>query len=83
MIIIEITNVEELIKQYIGSLGARVLHAVTDDEAKIEKIMIEELQNKFKEMGVKANMFSIAGVDMLGNGKIEIPVKVRSSTFMS
>ncbi|ACK70422.1 conserved hypothetical protein [Gloeothece citriformis PCC 7424] len=83
MIIIEITNVEELIKQQIGSFGARVLHAVADDEAKCEKIMIEELQNQFKQMGVKANMFSIAGVDMLGNGKIEIPVKVRSSTFMS
>ncbi|WP_013323402.1 hypothetical protein [Gloeothece verrucosa] len=83
MIIIEITNVEELIKQHIGSLGAKVLHAVADDEAKIEKVMIEELQTNFKKMGVKANMFSVAGVDMLGNGKIEIGIKVRSSTFMS
>lgn len=60
MIIIKITNVEELIKRHIGSLGAKVLHALADDEAKLEKIMIEELQNNFQEMGVKANFTYIS-----------------------
>ena len=86
MIIIEIANVEELVQQKLPlkpKWGAKVLGVVTDEEAQVEKAIIEQLISTFAENGVKAKVFSIAGPDMLGNGKLEIPVKVRSSTFMS
>jgi hypothetical protein len=83
MVIIEITNVEELLSSKIGSFAAKLVHALADDEGKVEKVLIEELQANFEANGIKANMFSINGVDMLGNGKLEIPVHVRSSKMMS
>jgi hypothetical protein len=83
MVIIEITNVEEILSAKIGSLAAKFIHALADDEGKVEQVLIKELQAKFEEMGIKANMFSLTGLDMLGNGKLEVSVNVRSSTMMS
>lgn len=83
MIIIEITNVEELISAKIGPFAARLFRALADDEGKVEQVLMKELQTNFEENGIKANIFSVSGVDMLGNGKIEIPLNVRSSTMMS
>lgn len=83
MVIIEITNVQELLAAKIGSFAAKLVHALADDEGKVEKVLMEELQANFEANGIKANLFSINGLDMLGNGKLEIPVNVRSSTMMS
>lgn len=83
MVIIEITNVEELLAAKFGSFAAKLVHALADDEGKVEKVLMEELQANFEDKGIKANLFSINGLDMLGNGKLEIPVNVRSSTMMS
>ncbi len=82
MVIIEITNVEELISSKIGTFAAKLVHALADDEGKVEKVLIEELQSNFEANGIKANFFSIHGVDMSGSGKLEVPVNVRTSKMM-
>ncbi|MFZ9739697.1 MAG: cytochrome-c oxidase [Prochlorotrichaceae cyanobacterium] len=101
MIIIEITNVEDLVRQQLGGLGSRLLHAMDMDERFVENAIITQIQETFVQNGVKANLFSVSGPDMLGNGKLEVPldfkskdlrlnncrlevpIKVRSSQFMS
>ena len=82
MVIIEITNTEELIGSKIGSFAAKLVHALADDEGKVEKVLIEELQANFEANGIKANFFSVQGLDMLGSGKLEVPVHVRTSKMM-
>jgi hypothetical protein len=82
MVIIEITNVEELLSSKIGSFAAKLVHALADDEGKVEQVLIKELQANFEANGIKAKMFSVTGVDMRGDGRLEIPVHVRSSTIM-
>lgn len=83
MLIIEITNAQELVRQRVGRLAQKLISAVTDEEAQVEKAIIEEIENSFREYGVKANIYSISGIDMLGNGRVEVPVTVRESKFMS
>jgi len=84
MIIIKITNADDVLKQKVGRLAARLIHAVKDDVTpQIEKAVIEELEHAFVEFGIKANFYSVSGPDMLGNGKLEIPVEVHQQKFMS
>jgi len=59
MVIIEITNVEEILSAKIGSFAAKIVQAL------------------------KANLFSVTGLDMLGNGRLEVNVNVRSANMMS
>jgi hypothetical protein len=65
MVIIEITNVEEILSAKIGSFAAKIVQA------------------NFQERGIKANLFSVTGLDMLGNGRLEVNVNVRSANMMS
>jgi hypothetical protein len=83
MVIIEITNVEEILSAKIGSFAAKVVHTLSDDEGQVEQVLMKELQANFQENGIKANIFSVTGLDMLGNGKLEVNVNVRSSVMMS
>lgn len=83
MVIIEITNVEEILSAKIGSFAAKIVHTLADDEGKVEQVLMKELQANFQENGIKANIFSVTGLDMLGNGKLEVNVNVRSSVMMS
>jgi len=57
--------------------------ALADDEGKVEEVLIKELQANFQERGIKANLFSVTGLDMLGNGRLEVNVNVRSANMMS
>jgi hypothetical protein len=83
MLIIEITNAQELVRQRVGRLAQKLISAITDEEAQVEKAIIEEIEQSFRDYGVKANIYSISGLDMLGNGRIEVPVTVHESKFMS
>jgi hypothetical protein len=49
----------------------------------VEEVLIKELQANFQERGIKANLFSVTGLDMLGNGRLEVNVNVRSANMMS
>ncbi len=64
MITIEITNLDELVKEHRGPLSALFGKLVTDVEGEVERIVMTELRNEFEKRGIKANMSSIAGISM-------------------
>lgn len=77
MLVIEVTNAREVVRQRIGRLGGRLIGKVVDAEAQVEKALIQELDSAFREFGIEARIFSIGGPQMLGRSRIEIPVQVR------
>jgi hypothetical protein len=54
VITIEITNVEELVKQEKEWLPVKIVSLFSDLEEKVEKRIIEEIEDTFKKKGVKA-----------------------------
>ena len=50
MLIIEVTNPREVMRQRIGRLGERLIGRVVDPEAQVEKALIQELEAAFKFM---------------------------------
>ena len=77
MLLIEVTNAREVISQRIGRLGSRLIGKVVDAEAQVEKALIQELENAFKEFGIEARIFSVDGPQMIGRSHLEIPLQVR------
>ena len=47
MLIIEVTNSRDLVRQRIGRLGERLIGRVVDAEAQVEKVLIQELETAF------------------------------------
>ena len=64
MITIEITNLDELVKEHRGPLTAMLGKIVADVEGEVEKIIIEEIRNEFERRGVRANLCSISGIHL-------------------
>lgn len=62
MITIEITNLDELVKEHRGPLSALLGKLVADVEGEVERIVMSELREEFEKRGIKANMTSIAGI---------------------
>ena len=56
MLIIEVTNSRDLVRQRIGRLGERLIGRVVDAEAQVEKALIQELETAFKEFGIEARL---------------------------
>ena len=77
MLIIEVTNAREVVRQRIGRLGERLIGRVVDPEAQVEKALIQELETAFKEFGIEARIFSVDGPAMVGRSHLEVPVHVR------
>ncbi|HYP04370.1 MAG TPA: cytochrome-c oxidase [Cyanobium sp.] len=77
MLVIEVTNAREVVRQRIGKLGGRLIGKVVDAEAQVEKVLIQELDTAFREFGIEARIFSVDGPKMLGRSHIEFPVQVR------
>lgn len=77
MLVIEVTNAREVVRQRIGRLGGRLIGKVVDAEAQVEKVLIQELDTAFREFGIEARIFSVDGPKMLGRSHIEFPVQVR------
>ncbi|MFO7630503.1 MAG: cytochrome-c oxidase [Prochlorococcaceae cyanobacterium] len=77
MLVIEVTNAREVVSQRIGRLGSRLLGRVVDAEAQVEKALIQELENAFREFGIEARILSVEGLQMLGRSHLEIPLHVR------
>jgi signal recognition particle subunit SEC65 len=65
-------------RQRIGPLGSRLIGRVVDAEAEVEKALIQELENAFREFGIEARIFSVDGPQMLGRSHLEIPLQVRA-----
>jgi len=64
MIVIELTNVKDLVSNERGWITAQVGAVVTDLEAKVEAQVIEQLKKSFGERGMEANIASVAGMKM-------------------
>ncbi|MFN3586392.1 MAG: hypothetical protein ACK4UT_02715 [Moraxellaceae bacterium] len=64
MITIEITNLDELVKEHRGPLSALLGKLVTDVEGEVERIIINELKEEFEKRGIKANLCSVAGISL-------------------
>ena len=77
MLVIEVTNAREVMRQRIGRLGSRLIGKVVDAEAQVEKALIQELETAFKDFGIEARILSIEGPKLLGRNHLEIPVHVR------
>ncbi len=77
MLLIEVTNAREVMRQRIGPLGSRLIGKVVDAEAQVEKVLIQELENAFREFGIEARILSVDGPQMLGRSHLEIPLQVR------
>jgi hypothetical protein len=77
LLVIEVTNAREVVRQRIGKLGGRLIGKVVDAEAQVEKVLIQELDTAFREFGIEARIFSVDGPKMLGRSHIEFPVQVR------
>ena len=78
MLVIEVTNARDVVRQRLGRLGGRLIGKVVDAEAQVEKALIQELETAFKEFGIEARIFSVDGPRMLGRSRLEIPVQVRA-----
>ena len=76
MIVIEVTNSREVVRQRVGRLGERLI-GVGDAEAQVEKALLQELEKNFREFGIEARIFSVDGPAMVGRSHMEVPVHVR------
>jgi hypothetical protein len=77
VLIIEVTNAREVVRQRIGKLGSRLIGKVVDAEAQVEKALIQELESAFREFGIEARIVSVDGPQMLGRSRLEVPLQVR------
>ncbi len=77
MLVIEVTNAREVVSQRIGRLGSRLIGRVVDAEAQVEKALLQELENAFREFGIEARIYSVEGLQILGRSHLEVPVHVR------
>ena len=77
MLIIEVTNSRDLVRQRIGRLGERLIGRVVDAEAQVEKALIQELETAFKEFGIEARSVSVQGPQLVGREQLELPIQVR------
>ena len=77
MLIIEVTNAREVVRQRIGKLGSRLIGKVVDAEAQVEKALLQELETAFRDYGIEARIVSVDGPMMIGRSRLEIPVHVR------
>ena len=77
MLIIEVTNAREVVRQRIGRLGERLIGRVVDPEAQVEKALIQELETAFKEFGIEARIVSVQGPQLVGRQQLELPIQVR------
>ena len=62
MIVIEITNVDELVKRKKGRIASIIGPLLTDVEAEVEKAVIEQIKEAFGGEGVEAKIVSVRGL---------------------
>ncbi len=77
MLIIEVTNARQVVRQRIGKLGERLIGKVVDAEAQVEKALIQEMETAFKEFGIEARILSVQGPQVVGRQQLELPIQVR------
>ena len=78
MLIIEVTNAREVVRQRIGRLGERLIGKVVDAEAQVEKELIKEMEIAFQEFGIEARILSVDSLRLDDSHSLELPLDVRS-----
>ncbi|MCP9775830.1 cytochrome-c oxidase [Cyanobium sp. HWJ4-Hawea] len=82
MLVIEVTNAQEVMRQRMGPVGSRLLGKIVDAEAQVEKALIQEMETAFKEFGIEARILSVDGPKVLGRSHLEIPLQVREERLV-
>ena len=77
MLVIEVTNAREVVRQRVGRLGERLIGTVVDAEAQVERALLQELETAFREFGIEARIYSVEGLQLIGRSHLELPVNVR------
>ena len=77
MLIIEVTNAREVVRQRVGRLGERLIGKVVNSEAQVEKELIKEMEIAFQEFGIEARIISVDGLKLEGKNNLEISLSVR------
>ncbi len=77
MLIIQVTNVREVMRKRLGSLGERIIGKVLDSEAEVEKALIQEMEAAFQEFGIEAKIVSVKGPNFVFGENLELPLRVR------
>ena len=79
MLIIEVTNARDVVRQQIGRLGERLIGKVADAESQVEKALIHEMENAFQEFGIEARIISVKGPKLDEGDSLQIPLQVREA----
>jgi len=78
LLLIEVTNAREVVRQRIGRLGERFIGKIVDSDAQVEKELIKEMEIAFQEFGIEARILSVNGIKMDEMNSLEIPLQVRA-----
>ena len=79
MLIIEVTNARDVVRQQIGRLGERLIGKVADAESQVEKALIQEMEHAFQEFGIEARIISVKGPKLDEGDSLQIPLQVREA----
>ncbi len=82
MLVIEVTNAREVVRQRVGRLGERLIGTVVDAEAQVEKALLQELETAFRDFGIQARIYSVDGPQMIGRSHLELPIHVRDQRLV-
>ncbi len=78
MLIIEVTNAREVMRERIGKLGERLIGKVVDAEAQVEKALIQEMETAFQEFGIEARIVSVQGPELVDSQNLKVPIHIRA-----
>ena len=79
MLLIEVTNARDVVRQQIGRLGERLIGKVADAESQVEKALIQEMENAFQEFGIEARIISVKGPKLDEGDSLQIPLQVKEA----
>ncbi len=77
MLIIEVSNARDVVRQRIGSIGEKLIGKVVDPEAQVEKVLIQEIESAFHEFGIEARIYSVQGLNFTETNQLELPLQIR------
>ncbi len=77
MLIIEVTNAREVMRERIGRIGDRLIGKVVDAEAQVERALIQEMETAFQEFGIEARIISVQGPQLTDGDYLQLPLQIR------
>ncbi len=77
MLIIEVTNAREVMREHIGKLGDRLIGKVVDAESQVEKALIQEMEIAFQEFEIEAQILSVQGPKLDDGKYLQLPLQLR------